>query len=156
MKALGRGFSAAPFNTFTIRFGSKGESNLLVPKGESNLSEEIDSQVFFLYIKWKFDWILMGCFIQIIVNQGSKILIEPSNDPKILTSNWQFSIMELAGSHYAAICTEKDKLAKGICVYIYIYSSSSSSCVSKIEIIKSLIFFLLSCVEICRRIGSSS
>ena len=42
-------------------------------------------------------------------NQASEIIVESSNDPKDLTNNWQFALLELAGSHYAAICMEKDK-----------------------------------------------
>ncbi|KAL5545819.1 hypothetical protein UlMin_005506 [Ulmus minor] len=70
VKALGRGFSAAPFKTFTIQL-------LKTIKG------------------------------------ASEIIVESSDDPEILTSNWQFALLELAGSHYAAICTEKDKLIEG-------------------------------------------
>lgn len=30
-----------------------------------------------------------------------------------LTSNWQFALVELAGSHYAAICIERAKTIEG-------------------------------------------
>lgn len=29
------------------------------------------------------------------------------DDPTAVTSSWQFLLLELSGSHYAAICTEK-------------------------------------------------
>lgn len=29
------------------------------------------------------------------------------DDPKNLTGNWQFALVELSGSHYAAICIER-------------------------------------------------
>lgn len=67
VKALGRGFSAAPFSTFTIRFSSVN----------------IDSK-------------------------DSGIVIVPLEDPTNLTTNWQFAQVELAGSHYAAICKESN------------------------------------------------
>ncbi|MCD7471167.1 hypothetical protein HAX54_011480 [Datura stramonium] len=69
VKALGRGFSGAPFKTFTIRFGSA-----------------------------------IG---------ASEISVDLLDDPSDLTCNWQFMLLELAGSHYAAICTEKDVTNEG-------------------------------------------
>ncbi|XP_031278834.1 uncharacterized protein LOC116137287 [Pistacia vera] len=77
VKALGRGFSAAPFKTFTL--GSR-----IAIIGGSHLSETLDSE-------------------------ASEIVVESSDDPENLTSNWQFALLDLAGSHYAAICVEKDK-----------------------------------------------
>ncbi|XP_012839729.1 PREDICTED: L-aminoadipate-semialdehyde dehydrogenase-phosphopantetheinyl transferase [Erythranthe guttata] len=65
VKALGKGFSGAPFKTFTIRF-----------KEDS-------------------------------IHQASEIVVDSFDEPTELTSNWQFSLLELANSHYAAICTEK-------------------------------------------------
>lgn len=79
VKALGRGFSAAPFNTFTIRFRPA------IPKGESHFLKDTDST-------------------------ASEITVESFDDPKIITSDWHFALMELDGSHYAAICTENAKL----------------------------------------------
>lgn len=43
MKALGRGFSAAPFNTFTIRFRPA------IPKGESHFLKDADNTVFDMF-----------------------------------------------------------------------------------------------------------
>lgn len=40
VKALGRGFSAAPFNTFTIRFRP------VTPKGEIRVLKDTDKKVF--------------------------------------------------------------------------------------------------------------
>ncbi|CAK9143533.1 unnamed protein product [Ilex paraguariensis] len=76
VKALGRGFSGAPFKTFAIQFRATKTGNLH-PSG--NL---------------KF--------------MASEIVVESFDDSTILTSNWQFALLELAGSHYAAICTEMD------------------------------------------------
>ncbi|KAJ6756067.1 PHOSPHOPANTETHEINE TRANSFERASE [Salix purpurea] len=67
VKALGRGFSAAPFKTFTIR-------------------------------------------VKDATNSGaSEVVVESSDHPESLTNNWQFGLFELASSHYASICMEKDK-----------------------------------------------
>ncbi|KAM3743786.1 hypothetical protein ACB098_06G001400 [Castanea mollissima] len=75
VKALGRGFSAAPFKTFTIRFRTATQGHL---------SERRDSEAF-------------------------DVVVDSFDDPKNLTSNWQFALLELAGSHYAAICIEGDR-----------------------------------------------
>ncbi|XP_015898629.3 uncharacterized protein LOC107432083 [Ziziphus jujuba] len=80
VKALGRGFSAAPFKTFTIRFKAKTRG--------SHLSMDKDTE-------------------------ASEIIVESFDDPGNITSNWQFALVELAGSHYAAICTEKAKIIEG-------------------------------------------
>ncbi|KAL6273417.1 hypothetical protein ACE6H2_024109 [Prunus campanulata] len=76
VKALGKGFSSAPFKTFTIRVRDAAKRGL-------HLSGNIDSEI-------------------------SEISVE-SLGPVNLTTNWQFSLLELAGSHYAAICMEKHK-----------------------------------------------
>ncbi|XP_043721630.1 uncharacterized protein LOC122669059 isoform X3 [Telopea speciosissima] len=81
VKALGRGFSSAPFNTFTIRFRPSSSSGLHVD-GDSN-------------------------------SEASEIVVEAFEDPENLTSNWQFTLFELAGTHYAAICKEKDNILNG-------------------------------------------
>lgn len=47
------------------------------------------------------------------VFQASEIIVESFDDPKNLTSNWQFALVELAGSHYAAICIERAKTIEG-------------------------------------------
>ncbi|KAI3473360.1 hypothetical protein Pfo_030650 [Paulownia fortunei] len=73
VKALGKGFSGAPFQTFTIRF-----------KGLEDLSPK-----------------------------ASEIVVDSFDDPTDLTSNWQFLLLELANSHYAAICTEKHGASEG-------------------------------------------
>uniref|UniRef100_A0A9R1WVE1 holo-[acyl-carrier-protein] synthase n=1 Tax=Lactuca sativa TaxID=4236 RepID=A0A9R1WVE1_LACSA len=67
VKALGRGFSGAPFSTFTIRFRSVNPDS-----------------------------------------EDSEIVIVPLEKPSELTTNWQFAQVELAGSHYAAICRESN------------------------------------------------
>ncbi|KAM0067225.1 putative holo-[acyl-carrier-protein] synthase [Helianthus debilis subsp. tardiflorus] len=72
VKALGIGFSGAPFNTFTIRFS------------DANTNPE-----------------------------DSTIAIVPLEKQTNLTTNWQFAQVELAGSHYAAICRQKDDLPGG-------------------------------------------
>ncbi|XP_076913247.1 uncharacterized protein LOC143571806 [Bidens hawaiensis] len=67
VKALGIGFSAAPFNTFTLRFRAANPNP-----------------------------------------EGSTIEIVPLEKPTNLTTNWQFAHVELASSHYAAICRQND------------------------------------------------
>ncbi|KAL5834714.1 hypothetical protein ACOSQ4_014211 [Xanthoceras sorbifolium] len=47
-----------------------------------------------------------------MVDHASKIVVE-SDDPENLTSNWEFALLDLAGSHYAAICVDKDKSTGG-------------------------------------------
>ncbi|XP_065619450.1 uncharacterized protein LOC111998430 isoform X2 [Quercus suber] len=79
VKALGRGFSAAPFKTFTIRFRTATQGHL---------SEHRDSEAF-------------------------DVVVDSFDDPKNLTSNWQFALLELAGSHYAAVCIEGDRTTEG-------------------------------------------
>ncbi|XVE75949.1 hypothetical protein DITRI_Ditri12bG0133400 [Diplodiscus trichospermus] len=81
VKALGKGFSAVPFKTFTIRFRAKPMRNFH-PRGNS-------------------------------VSKASEVIIESSDDPTKLTNRWQFALLEVAGSHYAAICMEKDKIVGG-------------------------------------------
>lgn len=68
VKALGTGFSGAPFNTFTIRFGSANPNA-----------------------------------------KDCAMVIVPLEKPTNVTTNWQFAQVELAGSHYAAICRENDE-----------------------------------------------
>ncbi|KAJ0965649.1 hypothetical protein J5N97_026787 [Dioscorea zingiberensis] len=65
VKALGRGFSAAPFSKFSIQF------------------------------------------------RENEITVEAPDDSENLTSNWKFELFELDGSHYAAVCIEKDKIIEG-------------------------------------------
>ncbi|KAI3819802.1 hypothetical protein L1987_13654 [Smallanthus sonchifolius] len=72
VKALGTGFSGAPFNTFTIRFGVANPNP-----------------------------------------EDSAIVIVPLEKPTNLTTNWQFAQVQLAGSHYAAICRQNDGLPGG-------------------------------------------
>ncbi|XP_021647184.2 uncharacterized protein LOC110640257 isoform X2 [Hevea brasiliensis] len=80
VKALGKGFSAAPFKTFTVQVKTDSKRSFV-------LAEDL-------------------------VFEASEIMVESLNDPKSLTSSWQFALLELAGSHYAAICMEKDKSIK--------------------------------------------
>ncbi|XP_057960677.1 uncharacterized protein LOC131152804 isoform X3 [Malania oleifera] len=75
VKALGRGFSAVPFKTFTIQFGAATRRGL----GPCDFDSE-----------------------------ASEIVVDFLDDSKILTSNWQFALIELDGSHFAAICVKKD------------------------------------------------
>ncbi|KAE8023365.1 hypothetical protein FH972_009071 [Carpinus fangiana] len=52
-------------------------------------------------------------FIKLWTLKAFDIVINTFDDPKNLTNNWQFALLDLAGSHYAAICTEKDRTAGG-------------------------------------------
>ncbi|XP_022767054.1 uncharacterized protein LOC111311705 isoform X3 [Durio zibethinus] len=81
VKALGKGFSAVPFKTFTIRFKASTIRCFHLP-GNS-------------------------------VSEASEVIVESSDDPKNLPNNWQFALLEVAASHYVAICTEKDKIVGG-------------------------------------------
>lgn len=81
VKALGKGFSGAPFKTFTIRLGSAiGEHFHLFQNSSAEASE---------------------------------IVVDSLDNTENLASNWQFMLLELASSHYVAICTEKDVKTKG-------------------------------------------
>ncbi|GFQ05118.1 4'-phosphopantetheinyl transferase sfp [Phtheirospermum japonicum] len=71
VKALGKGFSGAPFNTFTIRFESQFWS------------------------------------------QDSETIVVSFDETADLTSNWRFVLLELANSHYVAVCTEKHSDPEG-------------------------------------------
>ncbi|XP_060958455.1 uncharacterized protein LOC115699247 isoform X1 [Cannabis sativa] len=82
VKALGRGFSAAPFNTFTIQFRSP------ITKEKSNLLKVSDNKV-------------------------PDIAVEPVDNLSTLTSNCQFALLDLANSHYAAICMQTAKHIEG-------------------------------------------
>ncbi|KAE8673031.1 hypothetical protein F3Y22_tig00111817pilonHSYRG00004 [Hibiscus syriacus] len=79
VKALGKGFSAVPFKTFTIRFRETTLRNFH-PPGSS-------------------------------VSEASDIIVESFDDPTNPTNNWQFTLLEVAGSHYGAICIKKDRTA---------------------------------------------
>jgi hypothetical protein len=67
------------------------------------------------------------------------IVVDSFDDPKNLTNNWQFALLNLAGSHYAAICTEKDRTTGG----------ESDFSISKIKLFESIAVFL--CRVICRQ-----
>ncbi|KAJ9565217.1 hypothetical protein OSB04_001183 [Centaurea solstitialis] len=73
VKALGTGFSGAPFNTFTIRFESANPN----PNAKD-----------------------------------PALVIVPLESPTNLTTNWRFAQVELAGTHYAAICRENAGISK--------------------------------------------
>lgn len=76
VKALGRGFSATPFNTFKISCKASSISVSDVP-----------------YIA------------------GSEVpeIVEPT----YIAHKWQFALLELADTHYASICMEKDTCFEG-------------------------------------------
>ncbi|KAL0309510.1 UNVERIFIED_CONTAM: hypothetical protein Sradi_5893300 [Sesamum radiatum] len=80
VKALGKGFSGAPFKTFTIRSTS-------VPEDFNKLEG--------------------------LSPKASEIVVDSFDNPTVLTSNWRFLLLELANSHYAAICTEKHGASEG-------------------------------------------
>ncbi|KAL3642692.1 hypothetical protein CASFOL_013507 [Castilleja foliolosa] len=81
VKALGKGFSGAPFNTFTIRFES-------VAKGGFNTLADLSPK-------------------------DSEIIVGSFDETADLTSNWRFVLLELANSHYVAVCTEKHSDPEG-------------------------------------------
>ncbi|KAG9455831.1 hypothetical protein H6P81_000339 [Aristolochia fimbriata] len=73
VKALGRGFSAAPFKTFNLQLKTDG-----------------------------------GKKIQATSLSDAEVVLETLDDQHDLSTNWQFALFQLAGSHYAAICVEKE------------------------------------------------
>ncbi|KAK2454744.1 4'-phosphopantetheinyl transferase superfamily [Trifolium repens] len=79
VKALGRGFSASPFNTFTVRLRDQMKRGIHVPPH--------------------------------VISKEAEITVDPSGDHNNLSSNYQFVLLELLGSHYAAVCVEKDSTA---------------------------------------------
>ncbi|XP_047164635.1 4'-phosphopantetheinyl transferase-like isoform X4 [Vigna umbellata] len=81
VKALGKGFSASPFKSFTVRLGDHVKGNFHTPP--HMISKEHD------------------------------ITVETSDELKNPSSNWQFGLLELAGSHYAAVCIEQDSIDAG-------------------------------------------
>ncbi|KAK9921309.1 hypothetical protein M0R45_029824 [Rubus argutus] len=80
VKALGRGFSASPFKTFTIQLKAAAKRGIY-------LSRDVESEI-------------------------SEISVD-SLGSENLTNNWQFLLLELAGSHYAAICMQKHNTLGG-------------------------------------------
>ncbi|XP_028784789.1 uncharacterized protein LOC114740745 isoform X2 [Neltuma alba] len=81
VKALGKGFSASPFNTFTVRLRD------CLKKGI--------------------------CHSPHLISEVPKIIIESSGDRNDPSGNWQFVLLELLRSHYAAICMEQDTISGG-------------------------------------------
>lgn len=45
-------------------------------------------------------------------------VVEASDDVKNPSNNWQFVLLELAGSHYAAICIEQNSVNTGMCLVL--------------------------------------
>ena len=45
-------------------------------------------------------------------------MVDSFDDSMDLTSDWKFVLMDLAGSHYAAICTKKDSSIQGANVFL--------------------------------------
>ncbi|VVA97239.1 unnamed protein product [Arabis nemorensis] len=75
VKALGKGFSATPFNTFTIqsKAGTEGGYNL---------------------------------------RETSEMAVNSLEETKKCNGEWKFALLELADSHYAAICIEDDQASE--------------------------------------------
>ncbi|KAK4776508.1 hypothetical protein SAY86_005196 [Trapa natans] len=73
VKALGKGISALPFSTFTIKSRN-------FEKKELNGSGDSDPE----------------------------ITVESVDGQRSLLSNWQFTLLELAGTHFAAVCVARD------------------------------------------------
>ena len=60
-----------------------------------------------------YESLVLTAFRILLCWQPPEITVEPSDDPKNLSGNWQLVLLELAGSHYAAICIEQDNSNKG-------------------------------------------
>ncbi|EPS60566.1 hypothetical protein M569_14237 [Genlisea aurea] len=71
VKAIGKGFSGAPFGTFTISYKSTDGESLLTTENRKDKAFEI------------------------------------AVDSSEMSAGWHFMLLELANSHFAAICTEK-------------------------------------------------
>ncbi|MED6206737.1 hypothetical protein PIB30_029592 [Stylosanthes scabra] len=81
VKAVGKGFSNLPFNTFTFQFGNRLKTGIhLRPH---------------------------------VMSKAHEITVEPPDDSKNISGNWQFVLLELYGSHYAAICIEQESTNRG-------------------------------------------
>lgn len=52
-------------------------------------------------------------YISTLYVQASEIVVDSSEEPSNSAGNWQFSLLELAGSHYASICMENSSTADG-------------------------------------------
>ncbi|CAN8259745.1 unnamed protein product [Cochlearia groenlandica] len=76
VKALGKGFSASPFNTFSIQYKAGTE-------GGYNLCEVLTT------------------------------IFDSLKETKKRNGEWKFALLELAGSHYAAICIKDDQASQG-------------------------------------------
>ncbi|KAF8088849.1 hypothetical protein N665_0528s0007 [Sinapis alba] len=76
VKALGKGFSAAPFNTFTIQSkpGTEGGYSLC---------------------------------------KTSEMTANPLEETEKCNERWKFALLELADSHFAAVCIEDDQANEG-------------------------------------------
>ncbi|CAH8339308.1 unnamed protein product [Eruca vesicaria subsp. sativa] len=76
VKALGKGFSASPFNTFTIQStpGTEGGYSLC---------------------------------------KTSELTANPMEETEKYNGGWKFTLLELADSHYAAVCIEDDEVNEG-------------------------------------------
>ncbi|KAL8159993.1 hypothetical protein V2J09_001530 [Rumex salicifolius] len=74
VKALGKGFSASPFKTFSIHLQDPRKSAI----------KDADFR-------------------------DSEVAIEAMDDMQTVIRKWQFALVDLAGTHYGAICLEKDK-----------------------------------------------
>ncbi|XP_011004221.1 PREDICTED: uncharacterized protein LOC105110760 isoform X3 [Populus euphratica] len=48
-------------------------------------------------------------FVKLWTLKASEVVVESSDHHERFTNNWQFGLFELASSHYAAVCMEKDK-----------------------------------------------
>ncbi|GAU49067.1 hypothetical protein TSUD_25260 [Trifolium subterraneum] len=47
-------------------------------------------------------------FIKLWTLKEDEITVDPFGDHRNISSNWHFVLLELLGSHYAAVCIEKD------------------------------------------------
>ncbi|CAL0318432.1 unnamed protein product [Lupinus luteus] len=81
VKAIGKGFSASPFKTFTVRLRDHMKERIHLPPH--------------------------------MISKAPEIIVESSDDQKNLLGNWNFTLLELAGSHYAAVCIEQDNINGG-------------------------------------------
>ncbi|KAF7149432.1 hypothetical protein RHSIM_Rhsim03G0074200 [Rhododendron simsii] len=103
--------------SFARRFFSHEEVDFLaaVPNAEVQRQEFIKLWTLKAYqrVKKGSYHLFFATYISTLYVQASEIVVDSSEEPSNSAGNWQFSLLELAGSHYASICMENSSPADG-------------------------------------------
>ncbi|TVU37690.1 hypothetical protein EJB05_11018, partial [Eragrostis curvula] len=102
VKALGRGFSGAPFNKFSIMLTEKNGIQISVVR-------------VFPYFSFFSSSICATC-VEALLNYVigvPKVFQDSNSSCDSLSENWQFALAELNNSHYMAACIEDDARTSG-------------------------------------------